>query len=141
MQNLTVSFSTLFNSNLYHCMAFVIALFVLLAPPSISTGYYCIIIVSDCTYTLKINKMMHCHPNQSKPWQMCNVYLPRWLPVQTIFKTVYINIQAALNSSAALQDKDVTTVTFLVKGKGICTFGLFPPMTHLIEVTPAVCWW
>jgi hypothetical protein len=40
------------------------------------------------------------------------------LPVQTIFKTVYINIQAALNSNAALQDEeDITTVMFLVKGK------------------------
>jgi len=33
------------------------------------------------------------------------------------FKTVYINIQTALNSNVALQDEDVTTVTFLVKGK------------------------
>jgi len=39
------------------------------------------------------------------------------LPVQTIFKTAYINIQAALNSNVALQDEDVTTVTFQVKGK------------------------
>jgi len=108
---------TLFNRTLYYCMAFVIALFVLLAPLSISIGYYCIIIVSDCTYTLITNKVMHCDPNQHKPWQVWNVYLPWWLPVQTIFKTAYINIQAALNSNVALQDEDVTTVTFQVKGK------------------------
>jgi hypothetical protein len=39
------------------------------------------------------------------------------LPVQTIFKIVYINIQVALNSSAALEDEDDITVKFLAKGK------------------------
>ena len=48
-------------------MAFVFMLFELVAPPNISLGYYCIIIVSDCTYTLKINKVMHCDPYESKP--------------------------------------------------------------------------
>jgi len=48
-------------------MTFVIAVCVLLATLRISIGYYCIIVVSDCTYTLKINKVMHCDPNQSKP--------------------------------------------------------------------------
>jgi len=92
-------------------------LFELVAPPNISLGYYCIIIVSDCTYTLKINKVMHCDPYESKPWQVLNVYLQWWLPVQTIFKTVYITIQAALNSNVPLQDEGIITVMFLVNGK------------------------
>jgi hypothetical protein len=69
-QNLALSSFTVFNSTLYYNMAFVIALLVFLTSPSISTGYYCTIIVSDHTYTLKINKMMQCDPDQSKPWQV-----------------------------------------------------------------------
>ena len=57
-------------------MAFVIVLFALHLRAFPLVIYCIIIIMSDCTYTLKINKVMHCDPDQSKLWQVWNVDLP-----------------------------------------------------------------